>query len=117
MFLRQEVCNVSDHLAAMSKYDSEEWTSALSHFDGWTARDRDIEEIMKNLVASQQLLGISEMSDVQSSLLRSQIDEKLLKAMQAVKDEAAKAGHDAYDYSLRVNEAFTNKNATIFKTN
>ena len=27
LFLRQEVCNVSDHLAFMSKYDSEEWTS------------------------------------------------------------------------------------------
>ena len=36
LFLRQEVCNFSDHLAFMSKYDSEEWTSALSHFDGWT---------------------------------------------------------------------------------
>lgn len=95
LFLRQEVCNVSDHLAFMSKYDSEEWTSALSHFVGWADPDPNVEGTVRTLVASQQLVGVSETADVQSSLLRSQIDDTILKAMQAAKDEA---GKDAYDY-------------------
>ena len=94
-FLRQEVCNVSDHLAFMSKYDSEEWTSALSHFETWTDQDPNVEETLRILVASQKLAGLSETNDIQSSLLRSQIDDKILKAMQVAKDEA---GRDAYDY-------------------
>ena len=95
LFLREEVCNVSDHLAFMSKYDSEEWTSALSHFDGWTDHDSNVEETLRTLVASQQLAGLAETADFQSSLLRSQIDDKILKAMQAAKDDA---GKDKYDY-------------------
>ena len=79
----------------MSKYDSEEWTSALSHFVGWTDHDPNVEETLRTLVASQQLAGVAETADVQSSLLRSQIDDTILKAMQAAKDEA---GRDAYDY-------------------
>ncbi|KAL7535654.1 hypothetical protein ACHAXR_006645 [Thalassiosira sp. AJA248-18] len=95
LFLRQEVCNVSDHLAFMSKYDSEEWTSALSHFDGWTDHDPNVEETLRTLVASQRLMGVAETADAQSSLIRGQIDDKILKAMQTAKDEA---GRDAYDY-------------------
>ena len=95
LFLRQEVCNVSDHLAFMSKYDSEEWTSALSHFESWTDHDPNVEGTLRTLVASQKLAGLAETTDAQSSLLRSQIDDKILKAMQMAKDEA---GRDAYDY-------------------
>ncbi|KAL3823922.1 hypothetical protein ACHAXA_007893 [Cyclostephanos tholiformis] len=95
LFLRQEVCNVSDHLAFMSKYDSEEWTSALSHFESWTDHDPNVEATLRTLVASQKLSGLAETTDAQSSLLRSQIDDKILKAMQLAKDEA---GRDAYDY-------------------
>ena len=95
LFLRQEVCNVSDHLALMSKYDSEEWTSALSHFESWTDHDPNVEGTLRTLVASQKLAGLAETTDAQSSLLRSQIDDKILKAMQLAKDEA---GRDAYDY-------------------
>jgi len=96
LFLRQEVCNVSDHLAFMSKYDSEEWTSALSHFDGWTDHDPAVEGALRNLVASQRMVGVSETaSDLRSSLLRSQIDDAVLRAMQAAKEEA---GRDAYEY-------------------
>jgi len=79
----------------MSKYDSEEWTSALSHFDGWTDHDPSVEETLRTLVASQRLAGVAETADFQSSLLRSQIDDTILKAMQAAKDEA---GRDAYEY-------------------
>lgn len=94
-FLREEVCNVSDHLAFMSKYDSEEWTSALSHFDGWTDHASNVEETLRTLVASQQLAGLDERADFQSSLLRSQIDDKILKAIQSAKEDA---GKDKYDY-------------------
>ena len=93
LFLRQEVCHVSDHLAFMSKYDSEEWTSALSHFDGWA--DPTVEHTLRTLVASQRLAGVAETADVQSSLLRSHIDDRILKAMQSAKEEA---GRDAYAY-------------------
>ena len=79
----------------MSKYDSEEWTSALSHFDGWTDHDPSVEETLRTLVSSQRLAGVAETADFQSSLLRSQIDDTILKAMQAAKDEA---GRDAYEY-------------------
>ena len=95
LFLRQEVCNVSDHLAFMSKYDSEEWTSALSHFESWTDHDPNVEGTLRTLVASQKLAGLAETTDAQSSLLRSQIDDKILKAMQLAKHEA---GRDAYAY-------------------
>ncbi len=95
LFLREEVCNVSDHLAFMSKYDSEEWTSALSHFDGWTDHASNVEETLRTLVASQQLAGLTETADTQSSLVRSQIDDKILKAIQTAKDDA---GKDKYDY-------------------
>ena len=33
-FLREEVCAVSDHLAAVSLFDSEEWMSCLQYFSG-----------------------------------------------------------------------------------
>lgn len=95
LFLRQEVCNVSDHLAFMSKYDSEEWTAALSRFDGWTDHDPTVEETLRTLVASQRLAGVADTVDAHSSLLRSQIDDKILKAMQTAKEEA---GRDQYDY-------------------
>mmetsp|Transcript_19117 Transcript_19117/g.38783 ORF Transcript_19117/g.38783 Transcript_19117/m.38783 type:complete len:1041 (-) Transcript_19117:115-3237(-) len=98
-FLRQEVCNVSDHLAAMSKFDSEQWTSALSHFDGWTDNNPYVAEIIRDLVTSQRLHGLAELSDSQSSLLLSEVDEKVLKVMKAIKEEAARSGEDL-DYSL-----------------
>jgi len=104
LFLRQEVCNVSDHLAFMSKYDSEEWTSALSHFVGWTDHDPTVEETLRTLVASQRLAGVADTADTQSSLLRSQIDDQILRAMQAAKEEA---GKDAYDYKDAPKEEMT----------
>lgn len=97
MFLRQEVCNVSDHLAFMSKYDSEQWTNALRHFDGWTDHDPAVEATIQNLVICQRL--VSDGSDASSSLLQSQLDQAVLKAMQAVKEEAAKAAaSESYNY-------------------
>lgn len=94
-FLRQEVCNVSDHLAFMSKYDSEEWTSALSHFKGWADHDPTVEVALRSLVASQRLVGLADTADAKSMLVRGQIEDSILKAMQVAKEEAKR---DAYDY-------------------
>ena len=97
VFLRQEVCHVSDHLAFMSKYDSEEWTNALRNFDGWTDHDPQVEETIRSLVLCQRL--VTDTSDVCSSLLKSQLQDAVIKSMQAVKEEAAKAAaSENYDY-------------------
>eukprot|EP00984_Skeletonema_dohrnii_P020284 scaffold9834_cov131-Skeletonema_dohrnii-CCMP3373.AAC.7 len=93
LFLRQEVCNVSDHLAFMSKYDSEQWTSALRCFDGWTDHTHDVEESVRKLVLQHKLQDISEMSDLESSLLRSQVSDAMLRA---IKSEKEKLSQDAY---------------------
>lgn len=100
-FLRQEVCHVSDHLAYVSKYDSEEWTEALRNFNGWADHDAATQETVRNLVLAQRMLSSSNNNadGMNSSLLQSQLDEAVLKAMEAVKEEAAKAAaSEKYDY-------------------
>ena len=63
----------------MSKYDSESWTLALSHFSGWVDNDPQtihVEETLRSLVASQQLTNLHEIAS-----LRCQIDDTILKAI------------------------------------
>lgn len=84
---------MSDHLAFMSKYDSEQWTSALRCFDGWTDHTHDVEESVRKLVLQHKLQDISEMSDLESSLLRSQVSDAMLRA---IKSEKEKLSQDAY---------------------
>lgn len=87
----------------MSKYDSEEWTNALRNFDGWTDHDPAVEETIRNLVLAQRLVGDASTSEADSSLLQSQLDQAVLKALQAVKEEAAKAAaSENYDYGKGV---------------
>jgi hypothetical protein len=82
----------------MSKYDSEEWTNALRNFDGWTDHDANTVKTIRNLVLCQRLVG-NAFQDVDSSLLQSQLDQTVLKSLQAVKEEAAKAAaSENYDY-------------------
>lgn len=80
---------MSDHLAFMSKYDSEEWTNALRGFDGWTGHTLDVEESLRKLVLQQKLQGTNEMSDLDSSLLRSQVSDAMLRAIKAEKEKLA----------------------------
>ena len=83
----------------MSKYDSEEWTNALRNFDGWVDHESETESTVRNLVLCQRLVGQEGTEDVHSSLLQSQLDQTVLKAMQAVREEAAKAAaSENYDY-------------------
>ena len=63
----------------MSKYDSESWTFALSHFVGWVDNDPQtihVEETLRSLVASQQLTNLHEIAS-----LRCQVDDTILKAI------------------------------------
>jgi len=82
----------------MSKYDSEEWTNALRDFNGWTDHDPEVETTIRNLVMCQRLVS-DDPSDVNSSLLQSQLDQTVLKAMQAVKEEAAAKAATSDNYS------------------
>lgn len=79
VFLREEVCAVSDHLASLSLFDSDEWMECLTHFRGW--QDPALEETYRNAVAKLKLRPLNEPGDVDSPLLRSQIDEHFLRSM------------------------------------
>lgn len=85
VFLREEVCAVSDHLAAVSLFDSDEWMSCLKHFEGWTDQSPKAIARLRALVSKQKLRAISDPRDVDSPLLRSQIDEQFLRAMAAAR--------------------------------
>ena len=85
MFLREEVCAVSDHLAAVSLFGSEEWMSCLQHFDGWTVEKA--EEQLRSHIRRLKLRPLNEPGDVESPLLRSQIDDHFLKAMAAQREQ------------------------------
>mmetsp|Transcript_28538 Transcript_28538/g.42377 ORF Transcript_28538/g.42377 Transcript_28538/m.42377 type:complete len:1032 (-) Transcript_28538:454-3549(-) len=89
VFLREEVCAVSDHLAELSKFSSEEWMDALVHFHGWTEPGAEAQEKLRELVSRQKLRSLVEPADVQSPLLRDQIDEQFLRAMASQRDQMA----------------------------
>lgn len=91
-FLREEVCAVSDHLAAVSKFTAEEWMGALEHFKGWTDDDPDAQEELGEIVSRQKLRSLAEPCDVDSPLLRDQIAEQFLRAMAASRELMANGG-------------------------
>jgi hypothetical protein len=86
-FLREEVCAVSDHLASVSLFDSDEWMSCLQHFSGWTDTSAESEANLRLLVSGLKLRPLAEHGDVESPLLRSQIDEHFLRAMVAARSQ------------------------------
>jgi hypothetical protein len=79
VFLREEVCAISDHLAALSLFDSDEWMKCLPHFRGWT--DPNDEDLLREAVSMLKLRTLNDVADVDSPLLRSQIDEHFLQSM------------------------------------
>lgn len=85
-FLREEVCAVSDHLAAASKFTSEYWGAALPHFHGWTAQDEKSQLMLKEICQRLPMRSLAEPLDVDSALLRNQIDVCFLKSWKAQKD-------------------------------
>lgn len=86
-FLREEICAVSDHLAAVSLFDSERWMKCLQHFTGWTDTRGESESHLRSLVAKLKLRPLNEPGDVDSPLLRSQIDEQFLRAMVTARNQ------------------------------
>ena len=96
-FLREEVCAVSDHLASVSLFDSEEWMACLAHFHGWTDTTQGSEERLRHLVSKLKLKPLAEHGDVDSPLLRSQIDEQFLKAMAEQRKQMEMGGEQQQD--------------------
>jgi hypothetical protein len=92
VFLREEVCAVSDHLAGISLFDSDEWMACLQHFNGWVDSDEKAEARLRELVAKQKLRPMDEPGDIDSPLLRSQIDEQFLRAMVLSRAQMAGTG-------------------------
>uniref|UniRef100_A0A7S3PAP7 Uncharacterized protein n=1 Tax=Amphora coffeiformis TaxID=265554 RepID=A0A7S3PAP7_9STRA len=79
VFLREEVCAVSDHLAECSRFDSDEWMSCLKLFNGWT--EIGAEDGLRERVRLLKLRSLHEPGDVESKLLRDQVDRHFLTAM------------------------------------
>ena len=80
-FLREEVCAISEHLALVSHFTSEQWMEALSHFEGWHDPKPEGQERLRQLIGTLDLRKVNENSIVDSALLRNQIDESFLRAM------------------------------------
>jgi len=89
VFLREEVCAVSDHLAAVSLFQSEKWMDCLGHFDGWTDTSPEAEARLRCLIEKLKLRPLDEPGDIDSPLLRNQIDEQFLRAMVAAREGMA----------------------------
>lgn len=87
VFLREEVCSVSDHLAAVSMFDSDEWMACLRHFTGWIIMTEAAEAAYRSFVSELPLRSLQEPGDVNSPLLRSQIDENFLRTMVAQREQ------------------------------
>lgn len=87
VFLREEVCAVSDHLASVSLFDSDEWMACLHHFEGWTVISTVAEKKYRFFVRQLPLRSLTEPGDVDSPILRSQIDENFLRAMAAQREQ------------------------------
>ena len=66
VFLREEVCAVSDHLAECSKFDSDEWMACLKHFNGWTEMRGEAD--LRKRVRLLKLRPLHEPGDVESKL-------------------------------------------------
>jgi hypothetical protein len=93
VFLREEVCAVSDHLATVSLFDSDEWMKCLPHFKGWMDTSRSSEKKLREQVSLLKLRAPHEPSDVDSTLLRSQINEQFLQAMAKARSEMCEDVH------------------------
>lgn len=87
LFLREEVCSVSDHLAHVSNFGSEQWMECLTTFNGWMDHDDRAESRMRALILKMAMRPLIERGDIESPLLRSQIDEQFLRLMIASREE------------------------------
>jgi hypothetical protein len=89
VFLREEVCAISDHLATVSLFGSEEWMDCLIHFNGWTDMSSSAAVLQYQMfVQSLPLRSLQEQLDVDSPLLRDQIDAAFLRMIALQRDSS-----------------------------
>ncbi len=120
-FLREEVCAVSDHLAVVSRFTSEEWMEGLPQFHGWTDTSVESERKLRNIVATLPMRTLSEPADVESPLLRNQIDQFLLRSMAVSKEQLA-SGEEGFNnasdsFSVSSMSNHRNSNMSMDKRN
>lgn len=104
VFLREEVCAVSDHLASVSLFGSDEWMACLEHFNGWTNSDPESEATIRKMVAQLRLRPLTEPGDIDSPLLRSQIDEQYLRAMATARAQMTGVGTEERRFNKMQNK-------------
>jgi len=83
-FLRHEVCAVSDHLASVSKFGSEEWMTYLPDFQGWNNADMnpEHEQKLRDIIKTLPLKKLSDTKDdVESPHFRNIINDSFSKSM------------------------------------
>lgn len=83
-FLRHEVCAVSDHLASVSKFDSEDWMTHLPDFQGWNNADMnpEHEQKLRDIIKMLPLKKLSETKeDIESPHFRNIINDSFSKSM------------------------------------
>lgn len=94
-FLREEVCAVSDHLASVSRFDSDTWMNALPHFQGWTHAEMDEEQepLLRLIIKQLPLKNIKKSKEcVDGPNYRKVIDESFSKAMVKAKEQLKSGG-------------------------
>jgi hypothetical protein len=81
-FLREEVCAVSDHLASVSKFDSDDWMDALPKFHGWIETNSENEKILKKIILVLPMKKLCESKEeLDSPIFRNLIESSFEKAM------------------------------------
>eukprot|EP00557_Chaetoceros_sp_GSL56_P009562 CAMPEP_0176493744 /NCGR_PEP_ID=MMETSP0200_2-20121128/9709_1 /TAXON_ID=947934 /ORGANISM="Chaetoceros sp., Strain GSL56" /LENGTH=793 /DNA_ID=CAMNT_0017891421 /DNA_START=192 /DNA_END=2573 /DNA_ORIENTATION=- len=81
-FLREEVCAVSDHLASVSKFDSDDWMDALPKFHGWIDNSSDNEKVLKRIICILPMKKLCESKEeLDSPVFRHLIESSFEKAM------------------------------------
>ena len=83
---------MSDHLASVSLFDSNTWMDCLEHFEGWTGSGKKAESRLRELIAVQKLRPLGEPGDVDSPILRSQIDDFFLQTIASSRNKLNWAG-------------------------
>lgn len=111
-FLREEVCAVSDHLASVSKFDSDDWMDALPNFHGWIDNDSENEKNLKDIVHILPMKKLGESKeDIDSPLFRNLIATSFDKAMVNNREQMS-SGADYQPSELKENKQFAFQHKT-----
>ena len=94
--MREEVCAVSDHLASVSKFDSDQWMGCLPHFQGWTGTAAEDEKTLRDIVKKlpMRILGDTK-EDAEVPAFRELIENAFVKSVAKHKEQMT-SGADEY---------------------